>query len=105
MAHAAGMHHDVVQVPEVNVGQIMGQDFLYARVDFAAAGGIHFATALGDELIHFRIGVVAAVGASGSEAGGIEDVFEDVGVLVGAKPAHGKDLKGAIDDIGIKAGK
>ena len=87
-AHPARVHNHVVVVPEIDVRQIFRKNLLHLRVQLLAHVLVKFAARLVDKRIHLRIGVKAAVGAVRRELGGVEDVFEDVGIFVAADPAQ-----------------
>src|SRR5437763_6726579 len=103
--HPAGVHQDIIQIPEIYVGQIAGEDLLSLRVDLGALALIELAAALRDQSVNSRIAVVTAVGAPGREAAGGEDSFKNVGVLIAANPAQRIKLEGALGHVGIKGGE
>src|SRR5215469_2622300 len=94
--HAIGMDEHVVEVPEINVRKILGDDLLQLGIDDFALLLVEGGAALANELIDAWVGVEGAVGAFGREAGGVEDVLEDVGVLISTDPAHRVHLISAL---------
>src|SRR6516164_2226509 len=100
------MHHHVVQIPEIDVGQIAGQDLLDFGINLLAPGLVQGPVTLFQETVDAGIGVEPAVGAFGRKAGGVKRVFEDVRVLVAeADPAQVVELEVAVHDVGIKKRK
>ena len=104
-AHPVGVHQHIVEIPEIDVGQVFGDDALNFVIDDFALLLVERAAAFADQLVDPRVRVEGAVGALGREAGGVEDVFEDVGVLVAANPAHGIHLVGALGDVAEESRK
>src|SRR5438552_16521593 len=98
--HPASVHQDIIQIPEIYVRQIAGEDLLYLRVDLGALALIELAAALRDQSVNLRIAVVTAAGAPGREAAGGEDSFNNVGVLIAADPAHRSTLQGPSAHVG-----
>ena len=82
--YAIGVHQHIVQIPQIDVRQVLGQDLLDLVVDDLAFCLIESAAAFANQFIDARIGVEGAIGALGSEAGGVEDVLEDVGIEIAA---------------------
>ena len=78
------MHEHVVEIPEVDVRQVLRQDVLNFEIELLAGVLIDLGFCLIDEGVDAGVGVVAAVGAVRRELRGVESVFEDVGVLVAA---------------------
>ena len=103
--HPAGVHQDIIQIPEIYVRQIAGEDLLYLGVDLSALALIELAAALRDQSVNLRIAVVTAVGAPGREAAGGEDSFKNVGILIAADPAQRIKLEGSFGHVGIKGGE
>src|SRR5215467_471122 len=97
------MYQYVIEIPQVDVGKVSGQDPLNLAINALALLLIERASSFCEQAVQFGIGIVAAVGPFGSEAGGIECVFENIRVLVGiADPAQRVDLEGAFPDIRVE---
>src|SRR5207253_6152921 len=103
--HPPGVHQNIIQIPEIYVRQIAGEDLLYLLVDLGALALIELAAALRDQSVNLRIAVVTAVGAPGREAAGGEDSFKNVGVLIAPDPAQRIKLEGSFGHVGIKGGE
>src|SRR5271155_2117067 len=103
--HTLVVNHYVVEVPQVDVRQILGEDSLNLRVDLLACVLVRFAAGLLDERIQTRAGVIGAIGAIGGEFGRVEDVSKDVGIFVASDPAQGVQLIRSSDDIGKESGE
>src|SRR5574340_487909 len=78
VAHPPRVDQHVVQVPEIDVGQILGQEALQLGVDLLPLLRVQFPAALVDEFVGARVGIVAAIGAIGRGFAGLEGVLEDV---------------------------
>ena len=89
VAYSLGVHQHVVVIPQIDVGQFVGQDALDFCVELFAGVLVEFLAGLIDQCVDPRVGEVSAVGAVGREFGGVENVFEDVRVFVAADPAQG----------------
>src|SRR5437899_614054 len=100
--HPAGVHQDIIQIPEIYVRQIAGEDLLDLRVDLGALALIELTAALRDQSVNLRIAVVTAIGAPGREAAGGEDSFKNVGILIAADPAQRINLEGSFGHVGVK---
>ena len=100
IAYSLRVHQNVVEIPEIDVGQFVGQGALDFRVELLAGVLVEFVAGLVDQRIHPRIGEVSAVGAVGRELGGVENIFEDVGIFVAADPAQGIELEEAVGHVG-----
>src|SRR5438105_3135856 len=105
IVHPAGVHQDIIQIPEIYVRQIAGKDPLHFSVNFFALVLVKLAAPVSDKGVNLRIGVITAVGAAGRETGGIEDIFENIRILVGADPAQRIKLEGSFGHVGIKGGE
>src|SRR5271157_6276084 len=103
--HPVGMHQNVVEIPEIDVRQVYGDDLLDFIVDDFAFLLVDGAAAIADQLIHARVGVEGAVGALWSEAVRTEDMLENVGIEVAPNPAQGMELVRAFGDVGEERGK
>src|SRR5437588_10554758 len=103
--HPAGVHQDIIQIPEIYVRQVAGKDPLHFSVNFFALVLIELTAALRDQSVNLRIAVVTAVGAPGREAAAGEDSFKNVGVLIAADPAQRIKLEGSFGHVGIKGGE
>src|SRR5580693_750191 len=61
--HMLVVHQDVIQIPEIDVRQFLGQNALYLGIDWLAHPGIDFAAGLVNQGIYPWVRVMAAVGA------------------------------------------
>src|SRR5271165_922500 len=84
---ALRVYQHVVEIPEIDVWQVLGQYPLNLIVDSFALLLIDGVAAFANQFIHARVGIEGAIGALGSEAVGAEDVLEDIRVQVTANPA------------------
>src|SRR5215475_7775621 len=96
------MNYYVIEVPQVDVGQVAGKNLLDLRVNLFALGLVHRGASPVDQTIDLRIDVIAAVGMLGRKARGVKGVIEDVGILVAANPAERVELKRSFVHVGIK---
>src|SRR5438067_863881 len=103
--HPAGVHQDIIQIPEIYVRQVAGKDPLHFSVNFFALVLVKLAAALSDKGVNLGIAVVTAVGAPGREAAAGEDSLKNVGVLIAADPAQRIKLEGSFAHVGIKGGE
>jgi len=63
VAHAFVVDKNVIQIPEIDIGQLVGEDELqFGVVDFAL-GLVDFAASLVDQGVDFRIRIVATIGS------------------------------------------
>ena len=65
MRQALVVHDDRVAIPEIDGGQIFGENLLRLGVILAAAGLVGILGGVIEQRIEFRIRVMAAVGALG----------------------------------------
>src|SRR5215831_12643719 len=93
------VHQHVVEIPEIDVWQVIGQDLLHLVIDSFALLLVKGRTAFADERINFGVGIECAIGALGWKASRVEYVLEEVRVLVSADPAHRVHLIGALGDV------
>ena len=84
---------DVVDVPEIYVGEIVGDDLLNLEKDLAAFVVLGSLAGLVEERVKLGIAVAAPVSAIGRNFVGGEDEFENVGIVVTADPALRVELK------------
>src|SRR5574340_1575856 len=105
VAHPPRVNQHVVQVPEIDVGQVVGQEALQLSVNLLALFWIQFAAALVDEFVGARVGIVATIGAIGRGLAGLEGVLEDIGIVVAPDPAQGIKLEGALGHVGEEGGE
>src|SRR6516162_9081558 len=80
ISYAAGVDDNIVEIPEIYVRQIFGEDSLNLAVNWLALCLVDFAACLVEQRIDVRIGVVTAIGALRRNAGGVKHIFEDIGV-------------------------
>ena len=91
---SGGVDYDVVHVPQVDVGQIAGQDALDLGVNLPALFLVQRSVAFLKQVVHLGIGVTAPIGPLGREAGRVKSVFEDIRVLIAVThPAQRIELK------------
>jgi len=100
IAELAAVDGNHIGEPHRDVGQIVGQDFLYFAAECFAFFLIHFHTNLVGERVDARVAVVSAIGAIGRESFGGKNKFEDVGIVVGANPTQESQLEISVDGVG-----
>jgi hypothetical protein len=96
---------DVVDVPEIYVGEIVGDDLLDLLKDLSAFVMVGSLAGLVEEHVELGVAIAAAIGAVGRNFVGGEDEFENVGVVVSADPALCVELEGAVSDVGVEGGE
>src|SRR5690348_5031331 len=69
ISHTVRVYEHVVEVPQINVGQVLRENTLYLVVQNLPGLGIDLLARLIDQLVDLRIGVVVAVCAIGRELG------------------------------------
>src|SRR5712691_5156620 len=105
MGDAPGMYAHVVEVPEVEIGHVVGHDVLDLAEDPPALLAVSLYAGLVEQGIEPWIAVVAPVGAIGRNLARMEDVFKDVRIVVGPYPAQRIELEIAVSDVGIERGE
>src|SRR5712691_8640185 len=103
--HSLRMHQHVVEIPEINVGQVLRQDLLDFCVKLLSGVLVKLAASLVNQCIYARIGIVAAIGTVRRKLGGMKCVLEDVRVFVAADPAQGIKLVRAAGHVGKEGGE
>src|SRR5580692_4604822 len=99
------MHHDVFDVPQIDVGQVVGENALDLRVDLFARVLVNFPASLIDQRIDTRVGVISAIGAVRRELGRMKNILENVRVFITSNPSQRVQLIGTARDIGKESGK
>src|ERR1700692_5066172 len=84
--HTSSMYQHVIEVPQIDVGNIARQDFLNFIVKFFPSILIDLAARQVDQDIDTRVAVETAVCALGRESVGVEGVFKNVGIFVSTNP-------------------
>src|SRR5258708_14277240 len=97
--HTPRVHEHVIEVPQVYIWDIFGEDFLNFGVELLADILIGRASRLVDQTIDLRIGIETAVCAFGRESVGVKGVFKNIRVFVPADPAQRIKLESAARDI------
>src|SRR5215469_13358651 len=99
------MHQNVVKIPQVNIGQVLGEDLLDLGIVVFAGVLVRFDSRPVNQGVDARVVVVLAVCPVGNNAGGVKGVFEEVGIFICAQPAQRIHLKFAMGDVGQKGGR
>src|SRR5215472_8124517 len=99
------MHYDIIEIPEVNVGKLVGQNPLNLRVDLFAFCLVHGASPRVDQVIDLRIYVKPSIRMPGRKARGVKGIIKDVRIFIASDPAQGVKLEGSFLDVGVKCGK
>ena len=94
--------HYRVPVPEIEGGQIAGEDLLRLDIVGAAPGRVSAGVRVVEQCVEPGIRVVTAIRALGGEAGSREDVAENIRLLVAADPAQRIHLKSSAGHVGVK---
>ena len=71
---SGGVDYDVVHVPQVDVGQIAGQDALDLGVNLLALFLVQRSVTFLKQVVHLGIGVTATIGTLWREAGRVKSV-------------------------------
>src|SRR5712692_1071514 len=105
MGDAPAMYTHVVEVPEVEVGHVVGDDVLDLAEDPPALLAVGLYAGLVEQGIEPWVAVVDSVGSIGRNLSRVEDVFKDVWIVVGPYPAQRIELEIAVSDVGIERGE
>src|SRR5262249_5055670 len=97
--YARVVNQHVIQIPQIQRWQLLGQDALNLQIDRLALPLIEFLPALRDENVDTRIRKVSAVRALRRKLRRIECVFKDVRVFVSPNPSQRIKLKGALGHV------
>src|SRR5260221_13639638 len=87
ISHTPRVHEHVIEIPQVYIWDILGEDFLNFGVQLLADILIGRASRLVGQTIDLRIGIETAVCPSGRESAGGKGRFKNIGVLVPASPS------------------
>ena len=103
--NSARVHEHVIEVPEIDIGQIRREDVLNVAVETLASLLVSCFAGLLYKLVQLRIRVLAAIGAFGRKFVGGERVLKNIGVFIPANPAQRIELKGALGHVGKEGGE
>ncbi len=84
---------DVVDVPEIYVGEIVGDDLLDLLKDLFALVAVGSLAGLVEKCVEVGVAVAAAIGAVGRNFVRREDEFKNVGIVISADPALRVELE------------
>ena len=98
--HTVRMHHDIVEVPQIDVRQVLRQNALHLGIQRLSHLWIDLAPCLIDQRVDIRIRVVVAVRPIRRKLRRVKRIFKDIRIFVPADPAQPVHLKRAMLYVG-----